>query len=138
MTPRLTTRRIPLTLLTIGDGDCAVPGTFRHDPTDPYAVRVGLQIDGCLVEWYMARELLNAGLDDVTGIGDVCVHPGIDENGRAVVHLELSSPDGEAVLMMPARELEQFLADSYRSVPAGTESELLDIDAALIDLLADH
>jgi hypothetical protein len=137
MTPRPTTRQIPLTLLTV-DGDCAVPGTFRHEPTDPYAVRVGLHLDECLVEWFMGRELLQAGLEDVAGIGDVCVHPGVDEHGRAVVHLELSSPDGAAVLMMPARELEQFLADSYRSVPAGAEIDFLDIDAALVDLLADR
>jgi len=137
MTPRTTTRQIPLTLLTL-DGDCAVPGTFRYEPADPYAVRVGLHIDGCLVEWLMARETLQDGLVDVAGIGDVCVHPGIDEDGRAVVHLELSSPDGEAVLMMPARELEQFLIASYRSVPAGAETAFLDIDAALIDLLADR
>ena len=138
MTPQVTTRQIQLTLLTIGDADCVVPGTFRHEPRDPYAVRVGLHIDGCLVEWIMARELLQAGLVDMAGLGDVCVHPGIDEQGRLIVHLELSSPDGEAVLMIPARELEQFLVASYRSVPAGAESDLLDIDAALIDLLADR
>jgi hypothetical protein len=136
MTPGATTKHIKLTLLSIGD-DCVVPSTFRHDPSDPYAVRVGMQIDGCRIEWLMGRELLQAGLQDVAGLGDVCVHPGIDANGAAVVHLELSSPDGDAVLVVPAPELAQFLQASYRSVPAGAETALLDIDAALVELLAD-
>jgi hypothetical protein len=137
MTPGATTKHIKLTLLAIGE-DCVVPSTFRHDPNDPYAVRVGMQIDGCRIEWLMGRELLQAGLQDVAGLGDVCVHPGTDANGAAVVHLELSSPDGDAVLVVPAPELEQFLQASYRSVPAGAETALLDIDAALIELLADR
>lgn len=138
MTPRPTTRNIQLTLLTIGEGDCGVPSTFRYDPRDPYAVIVGMSLDGCRVEWLMGRELLQDGLSDVTGEGDVCVHPGFDDKGAPVVHLELSSPDGDAVLMVPAGELRKFLAASYRSVPAGTETEFLDMDAALAELLADR
>jgi hypothetical protein len=137
MTTGATTKHIKLTLLTVGD-DCVVPSTFRHLPSDPYAVRVGMQIDGCRIEWLMGRELLQAGLLEAAGLGDVCVHPGVDENGAPVVHLELSSPDGDAVLVVPALELAQFLEASYRSVPAGTETSLLDIDAALIELLADR
>ena len=137
MTIRATTSAIQLTLLTVDDVDCIVPSTFRHDPCDPYAVRVEMGIGGCLVEWFMSRELLQAGRHDLAGIGDVCVHPGFDEDGAPVVHLELSSPDGQAVLVVPARELEQFLDDSYRAIPAGSETEHLDIDAALAQLLAD-
>jgi hypothetical protein len=138
MTPQATIRNIQLTLLTVDDVDCIVPSTFRHEPSDPYAVRVAVHTDGCLIEWYMARELLQAGLHEVAGLGDVCVHPGIDEMGAAIVHLELSSPEGEAVLMVPARDLEQFLDESHRSVPAGSETDFLDIDAGLAELLADH
>jgi hypothetical protein len=137
MTIHSTTSHIQLTLLTVGDVDCSVPSTFRHEPSDPYAVRLGMRIDGCLVEWLMSRELLHEGLHRVAGIGDVCVHPGFDEDGAAIVHVELSSPEGDAVLLVPARELEQFLNDSYRSVPAGSEIEHLDIDAALAQLFAD-
>jgi len=137
MTLRSISSHIPLTLLTVGDVDCTVPSTFRHDPSDPYAVRLGMRVDGCVVEWLMSRDLLHEGLTRVAGIGDVCVHPGFDEDGAAIVHVELSSPEGEAVLLVPARELEAFLNDSYRSVPAGSETAHLDIDAALAQLLAD-
>jgi hypothetical protein len=68
-------------------------------------------------------------------MGDVRVWPS-SETGVDVVYVSLSSPEGEALLEAPARELSMFLKRTYVAVPAGSESAYLDIDGALANLLA--
>jgi hypothetical protein len=131
-----TISRIELTLV-VGDG-CAwtVPSTFRYEPSEPFAVHLQMTAGDYVVGWTFSRDLVADGLERPAGLGDVRVHPCLDEDGSAVVRLALSSPDGEAVLEVPAQELAQFLKESYCSVPVGSETEHLDVDAALADLLA--
>jgi hypothetical protein len=101
------------------------------------------------VEWIFARELLAAGIESRHGEGDVQVWPsaqscaetdGLDVIGDAdtegaVLNIELSSPFGQAHFEAPAGAMSAFLNRTYQIVPAGKESDYLDIEAELNDLL---
>jgi len=52
------------------------------------------------------------------------------------VALALSSPDGNALFEVPRSVLVRFLRRTYVAVPRGRETDYLDLDAAVIRLLA--
>lgn len=129
------TCELRLRLLVSGDAALPVPAALRYDLTDPYAVHATFLTGSETVEWVFARELLAAGLRGQAGLGDVRVWPS-NQAGIEVVYVSLSSPEGEALLEAPAKELSTFLERAYAAVPAGTETDHLDIDTALTHLLA--
>jgi hypothetical protein len=90
------------------------------------------------IDWVFSRELLHGGLRRPCGVGDLHVAPAVDELGLDVVAIELSSPEGHAVLQADAAEIEAFLDETFLAVPLGDESAYLDIDAALMLLVAGH
>ena len=83
-----------------------------------------------------ARDLLAEGLYEPTGDGDVHVWPCLDARGRAVTIIELSSPDGEALMQARSDEVCEFLARTEALVPTGSEGGLMDVDGALARILA--
>lgn len=115
-----------------------VQAELRYDSADPFAVRGDFCLAGQVVRWVFARVLLRSGLYEPTGAGDVRVRPAIDEDGRAVVLVELSSPDGSAAMRALANEVASFLRRTEGLVPPGCESAHIDLDGALARLLEDH
>ncbi|WP_316527441.1 SsgA family sporulation/cell division regulator [Kitasatospora brasiliensis] len=121
--------------------DVPIVAELRFDPSLPYAACLAFPLTPCecvpdetLVCWYFSRELLNEGRHAPAGNGDVQVSPG----HRGEVLITLRGPDGEqAVLSAPEGEVAAFLSDSFQLVPAGSESEHLDVDATLALLFAD-
>jgi hypothetical protein len=122
-------------------GQTIVPlvARFAYSREDPYALCIAFLVaPDEYVEWVCGRELLAMGLEDREGIGDVTVWPSAESAGGApggVVHIELSSPFGQAHFEAPARDLSDFLRQTYDLVPAGDESKHIDVDAELYDLL---
>lgn len=108
--------------------------TLGYDTTDPYAVTATFSTDLCEVVWTFARELLSQGLTDPAGEGDVHLWPCLDAHGRAVVVIELSSPDGELLVQAPTNDVTRFINRTLARVPVGTEGDHIDVDQ-LIDLL---
>jgi hypothetical protein len=106
---------------------------------DPYAVKVAFEVGlDEPVKWIFARDLLATGIEGRVGLGDVSIWPSAGSEGGApgsVLHIELSSPFGQAHLEAPAREVSDFLRQTYEVVPAGEESRHLDIETGLNDLL---
>src|SRR5680860_517868 len=84
-----------------------VVAELRYELSDPYAVTIAFMVDESPVSWTFGRDLLTMGLDLYTpsGDGDVHVWPCFDPSGRAVVIIELTSPDGAALLRATARDL---------------------------------
>lgn len=113
------------------DGVRAVDLDLRYDSTSPYAVTATFTSHEMTVSWTFARDLLRIGLYEPVGRGDVHVRPEVDDAGHAAVLLELRSPRGMAIVMMPAREVHPFVESTTEAVRPGTESEHLDIDAAV-------
>ncbi|OEV11387.1 SsgA family sporulation/cell division regulator [Streptomyces nanshensis] len=112
-----------------------VHARLTYRPGDPYAVHIAFGAGpGAPVTWTFARELLVEGVFRPCGEGDVRVWPA-KVQGRDVVCVALSSPDGDALLEAPAAAVSGWLERTLRVVPAGAESQVLGVDAALEDLL---
>lgn len=125
-----------LTLELIDSGGRATPlaAELSYDSRDPYAVTALFKTQDTTVRWVFARDLLREGLFDPTGDGDVHVWPCLDARGHAVTILELSSPDGEALLQAQSDEVNEFLRQTEQLVPVGAENNLVDIDEALAQI----
>ncbi|HWM36842.1 MAG TPA: SsgA family sporulation/cell division regulator [Streptomyces sp.] len=108
---------------------------LRYDESDPLAVRLvfpaDASLDGSEVAWAFARELLDAGLQEPAGEGDVHVWP--RDGARTVI--EMLSEVGVAVVEFDSADLRRFLLRSYDVVPAGREHGELDVDNGLAVLL---
>ncbi|MBA2639371.1 MAG: SsgA family sporulation/cell division regulator [Nocardioidaceae bacterium] len=137
MQPRSSTVQATLVLeLLDAEGvGSPVQAELRYDSGDPFAVRGDFCLAEQLVRWVFARSLLRTGLWEPTGAGDVRVRPGLNPEGCAVVHIELSSPDGAAVLEARAGDVAAFLRRTESLVPPGCESAHVDVDRALSRLL---
>jgi hypothetical protein len=112
-----------------------VPTTLGYRESDPYAVMLTFHSATGDVEWIVARTLLLQGLAAPAGEGDVKVFPSIDDDARAVAVLDFCSPDGRLVTQVSTYELQTFLARTFAVVPVGTESDHLDLDGLVEDLL---
>ncbi|MEU6682647.1 SsgA family sporulation/cell division regulator [Streptomyces sp. NPDC046832] len=129
-------RELELQLVLSPERRVAVPARLGYLSDDPYAVHVTFHIDSRHpVHWMFARELLVEGVFRPCGQGDVRVWPTKTE-GRGVVLMALSSPDGDALLEAPAAAVSAWLERTLRVVPPGTEDEQLGLDDELAQLLA--
>ena len=128
----------PLELVLVSaDGDCVlVDAAFGYDPADPFAVRAEFWLGAeSSVVWEFSRDLLTQGMQAPAGEGDVSLWPSRSQ-GEPVVCLALSSPGGQAVLECRRGDLEGFLERTLATVPAGAESDHLDVDAQIGRLLS--
>ena len=110
---------------------------LRYRQDDPLAVRLSfpgaVSPGGGEVAWVFGRDLLDLGLREPAGDGDVHVWP----CGPDRVMVEFASPQGTALVQLPGADLRDFLNRSHALVPAGREGEYLDLDSALLDLFDD-
>lgn len=130
-----------LSLRLIASQHMIVPlvGGLFYSREDPYAIRIAFHL-GLYgpVEWIFARDLLSMGVEGREGTGDVQVWPSAGSEGGepgSVLNIELSSPSGQAHFEAPAREVLDFLRRTYRVVPDGEESDHIDVETELNDLL---
>jgi Streptomyces sporulation and cell division protein, SsgA len=113
--------------------------SLYYSREDPYAIRIAFHVGlDEPVEWIFARELLAMGIEDREGLGDVQVWPSAGTEGGApnsVLNLELSSPFGQAHFEAPVKDVADFLRKTYQIVAVGQESDHVDVEAELTDLL---
>lgn len=107
---------------------------FRYHSGDPFSVTVTL-VDGGGASWELARTVLVQGVTGVAGAGQARVWPIVNDAGRSLVVLHLESPQGELVAEVLTTQLDRFLGRTTALVPLGTESDLLDLDALVEQLL---
>jgi hypothetical protein len=114
--------------------------SLHYSSEDPYAIRVAFHVGlDEPVEWIFARDLLANGLKDRIGLGDVRVWPGpgmaAGSTAEQVLHIELSSPFGEAHFEAAIADVADFIGRTYRIVPDGEEGGFVDVEAELANLL---
>jgi hypothetical protein len=116
---------------------CGTPvfSRWSYVAGDPYVVNLAFRTErGRWIEWAFARDLLVEGLEEPAGLGDVRVRPDLAFEDELLV-IELESPDGYAIVEMRREDVERF-ADATREVVAlGTESELIDMDAFIAQII---
>ncbi|MDV9193042.1 SsgA family sporulation/cell division regulator [Streptomyces sp. SR27] len=129
-------RELELKLVLSPEQAIPVPARLAYRTDDPYAVHITFHIGTeHPVNWTFARELLVEGVFRACGHGDVRIWP-TKVDGRSVILMALSSPDGDALLEAPSAQVSAWLERTLRAVPPGTESERLGIDDGLAELLA--
>jgi Streptomyces sporulation and cell division protein, SsgA len=113
--------------------------SLYYSREDPYAIRIAFHVGlDEPVEWIFARELLAMGIEDREGLGDVQVWPSAGAEGGApnsVLNLELSSPFGQAHFEAPVKDVADFLHKTYQIVAVGQESDYVNVEGELNDLL---
>lgn len=127
---------VSVELLDAHGGATPIRAELRYDAADPFAVTAVFKTAAGDVRWTFGRALLLAGLHEPAGDGDVHVWPCLDSDGRAVVIIELCSPDGEALIQIRNADMHAFADAITAAVPPGTESHLLDVDEALAAIFA--
>jgi hypothetical protein len=134
-------------LRLIGPGGVTVllMAGLYYNCQDPYAVTMSIDTGTDEpIDWIFARDLITAALHGPEGMGDVRAWPsaapaaartdaGAEEQ---TLNIALESPDGYAVFETSAAGIEALLDRTYELVPAGQESDWLDLDAELIELLS--
>ncbi|MFB7448596.1 SsgA family sporulation/cell division regulator [Streptomyces sp. NPDC056194] len=129
-------RELELKLVLSPERSIPVPARLAYRTDDPYAVHITFHVGtDHPVNWTFARELLVEGVFRACGHGDVRIWP-TKVDGRSVILMALSSPDGDALLEAPSVQVSAWLERTLRAVPPGTESERLGIDDGLAEILA--
>ena len=130
-----------LHLVVAGSDPLDVHASLRYCREDPYAVQVTFRAGGPegeeSVEWTFARQLLTDGITASCGEGDVQVWPS-ERDAGSLVCLGLTSPSGRALFEVPLSELVEFLTRTYALVPTGTESDYVDVDMELAEILREE
>ncbi|MET4924081.1 SsgA family sporulation/cell division regulator [Streptomyces sp. PSRA5] len=129
-------RELELNLVLSPERSIPVPARLTYRTEDPYAVHITFHISSDTpVDWTFARDLLVEGVFRPSGHGDVRIWP-TKVDGRNVLCVALSSPDGDALLEAPSAAVSAWLERTLRLVPPGTETDRLGIDDGLALLLA--
>ncbi|WP_374982990.1 SsgA family sporulation/cell division regulator [Streptomyces fradiae] len=129
-------RELEMRLVLSAEQSAPVPARLTYRTSDPYAVHVAFHIGSeHPVYWTFARELLVEGVFRPCGHGDVRIWPS-KADGRNVVLMALTSPNGDALLEAPSSQVSAWLERTLRLVVPGTERELLGIDDGLAALLS--
>ncbi|MDX2849713.1 SsgA family sporulation/cell division regulator [Actinacidiphila glaucinigra] len=129
-------RELEMHLVLSPERSVAVPARLVYRAEDPFAVHITFHIgSNCPVNWTFARELLVEGVFRPSGHGDVRIWP-TKTDGRSVLCMALSSPDGTALLEASSHPVAAWLERTLRAVPPGTELDHLSMDERLDELLA--
>jgi hypothetical protein len=121
-----------------------VPALLCYQASDPFAVRIAfgdvgaesgaVDLDEGGIAWLVSRELMQSGLDQPSGDGDVRIWPA--HGATDVLFLHLRAPSGEALFELSRATVTAFLRQTEALVPSGSESALLDMDDELYVLLS--
>lgn len=129
-------RELEMNLVLSPERSIAVPARLAYRVEDPFAVHIAFHIGSqSPVNWTFARELLVEGVFRPSGHGDVRIWP-TKTDGRSVICMALSSPDGNALLEAASMPVAAWLERTLRVVPPGTELDHLAMDERLDELLA--
>ncbi|MEU8886894.1 SsgA family sporulation/cell division regulator [Streptomyces sp. NPDC048442] len=129
-------RELELNLVLSPERTIPVPARLMYRTNDPYAVHMTFHIGTDYpVNWTFARELLIDGVFRPCGHGDVRIWP-TKVDGRSVVCVALTSPEGDALLEASSPIVSAWLGRTLAMVPPGTEGGQLGLDDALAELLA--
>ena len=134
--PLTVTQPVMVELVGPTGGVTPVRSELHYDPRDPYAITAVFMAGESQVKWTFGGDLLRHGLNEPTGDGDVHVWPCLDADGRAVVIIELCSPDGELLVQTGSRSVTRFVTTMLESVPDGQESAFVDFDDELAEILS--
>jgi Streptomyces sporulation and cell division protein, SsgA. len=108
-------------LLQQGSSSVAARIHLQYRSTEPYAVEMTIRVrDQKPITWMLGRELLDDGLRQQSGVGDVTITP-CPQAPTALLHVTLRDDIGGADLEMRSEPVAEFLRLTHLHVPPGTE-----------------
>jgi hypothetical protein len=128
-------QRLTVEIIDASGETLPLEAEFKYSPLDPFAVTAIFITGPHEVEWTFGRDLLARGLYEPTGEGDVHVRPCLSEDGHAVIMLELSSHEGQALLQIEASAVTAFVEKMSRLVHPGAEFAQVDLDSEIAAFL---
>jgi hypothetical protein len=115
-------------VLKPGSGSWAARTRLRYDPMDPYAIIMTVRVRGQdEVTWLFSRELLDEGLRQTSGVGDVSISP-CPQAPSVLFHVTLRGDAYSAVLELRVDPVAEFIRMTYGLVPSGSEGTFLTIE----------
>ncbi|MGW9028258.1 SsgA family sporulation/cell division regulator [Streptomyces sp. NPDC055722] len=118
----------------VGSSSMPLPLHLNYRVTDPYAVEIVFDPGPHQVTWTFARDLLADGLHGKAGSGDISIWTSPSDSGQPRAFIQLKSPTGTALLSLPPAPVKEFVTETTRMVPRGSEHALL--SSSLNDLEA--
>jgi len=151
----VTTRSDAVILLGPTDG-LPAEVVFRYVVDQPYTVHMTVYVGGAgPSEWTFDRGLLIEGVKVPTGIGLVHIWPSLQESEPRqarvaemadhirttgaeddLVVIQLGTPEAHARLATSAPRVREFVDRIQQAVAVGAESDLLNLDSALAEILS--
>ncbi|MFF4169357.1 SsgA family sporulation/cell division regulator [Streptomyces sp. NPDC001744] len=112
---------------------CRVPlgATVHYRSRSPFVVELALHTPSGEVVWRLDRDMLLAGTEAPTGLGEVHIRPAPYEQ----VVLRLGDPSHAALISLDRHHVLRWVTTSHSMVPVGTESSHIDWQPFL-DVLA--
>jgi Streptomyces sporulation and cell division protein, SsgA len=108
-------------LLQQGSSSVAARIHLQYKSNDPYAIEMTIRLrDQTPITWMFGRDLLDDGLRQESGVGDVRIAP-CPQGPTALLHITLRDDIGAVDLEMLRAPIAEFLQLSYLRVPRGTE-----------------
>jgi hypothetical protein len=118
---RPVTTELSARLLQQGTRSAAARIQFQYRSAEPYAVELTIRVrDQGQITWMFGRDLLDDGLRQHSGVGDVTITP-CPQAPTALLHVTLRDDIGAADLEMRSEPIAEFLRLTYLQVPQGTE-----------------
>lgn len=105
--------------------------TVRYRSRSPFIIQLALHTVSDEVVWSLDRDMLLAGTEAPTGIGEVHISPAPYDQ----VVLRLGAPSHTALISLERGQVLRWLNTAYAVVPAGTESSHIDWQP-ILDALA--
>jgi Streptomyces sporulation and cell division protein, SsgA. len=118
----------------VGSSSLPLPLHLNYRVTDPYAVEAVFDPGPHQVTWTFARDLLADGLHGKAGSGDISIWTSPCDSGHPRAFMQLKSPTGTALMSLPPAPVKEFVTETTRMVPRGSEHALL--SSSLNDLEA--
>jgi Streptomyces sporulation and cell division protein, SsgA len=108
-------------LLQQGSKSVAARIHLQYGSTDPYAIEMTIRLrDQTPISWLLGRDLLDDGLRQESGVGDVRITP-CPQAPTTLLHITLRDDIGAVDLEMRFAPVAEFLRLTYLQVPQGTE-----------------
>jgi Streptomyces sporulation and cell division protein, SsgA len=115
-------------LLQRGSRSVAARIHLQYRSTDPYAVEMTIRLRNQKpITWLFGRDLLDDGLRQQSGVGDVRIAP-CPQAPTALIHVTLRDDIGAVDLEMRFAPIAEFLWVTYLQVPQGSEGLFVRIE----------
>jgi Streptomyces sporulation and cell division protein, SsgA len=123
-------------LLQPGSKSVAARIHLQYRSTDPYAVEMTIRVrEQPPIRWTFGRDLLDDGLRQQSGVGDVRIAP-CPQAPTALLHVTLRDGIGAVDVEMRFATVAEFLWLTYLQVPQGTEVLFVLIEDDVSDLVS--